>query len=85
MPPPGGRGSWASRPQAVAQAHRHVGYVAGDVALWPQLTGIEVLHLLGNLSGNVNEAYRDELLQRWISTRPGASGRCPKATGRRSR
>ncbi len=50
--------------EAVAQAHRHVGYVAGDVALWPQLTGLEVLHLLGNLSGNVNEAYRDELLQR---------------------
>ncbi len=50
--------------EAVAQAHRHVGYVAGDVALWPQLTGIEVLHLLGNLSGSVNDAYRDELLQR---------------------
>ena len=50
--------------EAVAQAHRHVGYVAGDVALWPQLTGIEVLHLLGNLSGNVNGAYRDELIQR---------------------
>jgi ABC-2 type transport system ATP-binding protein len=48
----------------VAQAHRHIGYVAGDVALWPQLTGIEVLHLLGNLSGGVNDAYRDELLQR---------------------
>ena len=48
----------------VALAHRHVGYVAGDVALWPQLTGIEVLHLLGNLSGRVDESYRDELLQR---------------------
>jgi ABC-2 type transport system ATP-binding protein len=48
----------------VAHAHRHLGYVAGDVALWPQLTGLEVLHLLGNLSGNVDEAYRDELLRR---------------------
>ena len=48
----------------VARAHRHLGYVAGDVALWPQLTGLEVLHLLGNLSGSVNEAYRDELVQR---------------------
>jgi ABC-2 type transport system ATP-binding protein len=48
----------------VARAHRHLGYVAGDVALWPQLTGLEVLHLLGNLSGGVDEAYRDELLQR---------------------
>jgi ABC-2 type transport system ATP-binding protein len=48
----------------VARAHRHLGYVAGDVALWPQLTGLEVLRLLANLSGGVNEAYRDELLRR---------------------
>jgi polyether ionophore transport system ATP-binding protein len=48
----------------VARAHRHVGYVAGDVTLWPQLTGLEVLHLLGRLSGGVDETYRDELLQR---------------------
>lgn len=48
----------------VLRAHRHLGYVAGDVALWPQLTGTEVLHLLGNLSGGVSEAYRDELVQR---------------------
>jgi ABC-2 type transport system ATP-binding protein len=48
----------------VARAHRHVGYVSGDVALWPQLTGTEVLHLLGNLSGGVNKPYRDELLDR---------------------
>jgi ABC-2 type transport system ATP-binding protein len=48
----------------VARAHRHVGYVSGDVSLWPQLTGIETLQLLGNLSGGVNETYRDELLER---------------------
>jgi ABC-2 type transport system ATP-binding protein len=48
----------------VAAAHRHVGYVSGDVALWPQLTGTEVLHLLGNLSGGVDPSYRDELLER---------------------
>ena len=48
----------------VAHAHRHVGYVAGDVALWPQLTGLEVLHLLGSLSGEVNVSFRDELLRR---------------------
>src|SRR5664279_1544305 len=48
----------------VARAHRHVGYVSGDVALWPQLTGIEVLSLRGNLSGGVNEAYRDDLIER---------------------
>ena len=48
----------------VASAHRHVGYVSGDVAMWPQLTGAEALHLLGNLSGGVVEPYRDELLER---------------------
>ncbi len=48
----------------VAEAHRHIGYVAGDVALWPQLTGVEVLHLLGQLAGGVNEAYKRQLLER---------------------
>jgi ABC-2 type transport system ATP-binding protein len=48
----------------VARAHRHVGYVSGDVALWPQLTVTETLHLLGSLSGGVVGSYRDELLQR---------------------
>ncbi len=48
-----------------ARAHRHVGHVPGDVALWPQLTGAEILRLLGNLSGGVDEAYRDELVDRF--------------------
>ncbi|HTZ42996.1 MAG TPA: ABC transporter ATP-binding protein [Jatrophihabitans sp.] len=49
----------------VERAHRHVGYVPGDVALWPQLTGSEALRLLGNLSGGVDEGYRDELCRRF--------------------
>ena len=48
----------------VERAHRHVGYVPGDVALWPQLTGTEVLDLLGNVSGGVDVAFRAELLER---------------------
>jgi ABC-2 type transport system ATP-binding protein len=48
----------------VEQAHRHVGYVAGDVAFWPQLTGTETLDLLGNLSRNVDAPFRDELVER---------------------
>ncbi len=63
--PTAGRAWVAGRPaEDVAGAHRHIGYVAGDVALWPQLTGVEVLHLLGSLTGGVDLAYRDELLQR---------------------
>jgi ABC-2 type transport system ATP-binding protein len=48
----------------VARAHHHVTYVPGDVALWPQLTGSETLELLGNVSGSVDQAYRDELVER---------------------
>jgi ABC-2 type transport system ATP-binding protein len=48
----------------VAKAHRHVTYVPGDVALWPQLTGTETLDLLGNISGNVDGPFRDELIER---------------------
>jgi ABC-2 type transport system ATP-binding protein len=63
--PTGGRAEIMGVPVSdTARAHRHVGYVSGDVALWPQLTGTEALRLLGNLSGGVNEAYRDELLER---------------------
>lgn len=48
----------------VEQAHRSVGYVPGDVSLWPQLTGAEALEFLGNLSGGVDRAFREELLER---------------------
>ncbi len=47
----------------VERSHRHVAYVAGDVALWPQLTGRETLDLLGNVSGTVDAAYRAELIE----------------------
>ena len=49
----------------VERAHRHVAYVPGDVALWPQLTGHEVLDLLGNVAGTVDLAFRAELLERF--------------------
>jgi ABC-2 type transport system ATP-binding protein len=48
----------------VARAHLHLAHVPGDVALWPQLTGLETLTLLGNLSGRVDVAFRDELAER---------------------
>ena len=48
----------------VERAHRHVGYIPGDVALWPQLTGTETLELFANLAGGVDPAYRAELLER---------------------
>ena len=48
----------------VERSHRHIGYVSGDVALWPQLTGAETLELLGRISGRVDGAFRDELVER---------------------
>jgi ABC-2 type transport system ATP-binding protein len=48
----------------VERAHRHVAYVPGDVAFWPQLTGTETLDLLGNVAGTVDTAFRTELLER---------------------
>lgn len=48
----------------VERAHRHVGYVPGDVALWPQLTGAETLELLGNIAGHTDRAFRAELTER---------------------
>ncbi|MET9888178.1 ABC transporter ATP-binding protein [Streptomyces sp. NPDC006430] len=48
----------------VERAHGHVSYVPGDVSLWPQLTGLEILTYLGNLAGTADIAFRDELVER---------------------
>ncbi len=45
-----------------AALHRRLAYVPGDVDLWPNLTGGEVIDLLGRLRGGVDRARRDELL-----------------------
>ena len=49
----------------VERAHRHLGYVPGDVSLWPQLTGTETLELLGSAAGGVDTAFRSELVERF--------------------
>ena len=50
--------------QAV-EAHRRLAYVPGEANLWPALTGAETLHLLGKVHGQVDEAYRDLLIERF--------------------
>ncbi|QCB96640.1 ABC transporter ATP-binding protein [Arthrobacter sp. PAMC25564] len=47
----------------VATLHRRLAYVPGDVALWPNLTGGEVIELLGRLQGGQDQARRDRLLE----------------------
>ncbi|MDQ2874032.1 MAG: ABC transporter ATP-binding protein [Actinomycetota bacterium] len=50
--------------RAVA-AHRRLSYVPGEASLWPALTGAETLHLLGQVQGHVDLAYRDQLVERF--------------------
>ncbi|HEX6419373.1 MAG TPA: ABC transporter ATP-binding protein [Acidimicrobiales bacterium] len=45
--------------------HRRLAYVPGDVSLWPNLTGGEVIDLLGRLRGGLDRRRRDELLVRF--------------------
>ncbi len=45
--------------------HRRIAYVPGEFAVWPHLTGSEMLDLLANLHGHVDPAYRDELIRRF--------------------
>src|SRR3954464_10950623 len=42
--------------------HRRLAYVPGDVTLWPNLTGGEVIDLLGRLRGGLNPRRRKDLL-----------------------
>jgi ABC-2 type transport system ATP-binding protein len=48
-----------------AELHRRLAYVPGEVNLWPNLTGGEVIDLLGRLRGSVDQRRRDEMLQRF--------------------
>src|SRR4051794_31970347 len=53
-------------PWAEATAlHRRLAYVPGDVTLWPNLTGGEVIDLLGRLRGGLDPQRRAELLERF--------------------
>jgi ABC-2 type transport system ATP-binding protein len=48
-----------------AAAHRHIAYVSGELALWPQLSGRQTLDFLGSLHGSLDVAYRDQLIERF--------------------
>jgi ABC-2 type transport system ATP-binding protein len=45
--------------------HRRLAYVPGEVNLWPNLTGGEVIDLLGDLRGGLDRARREALLERF--------------------
>src|SRR5690242_9066663 len=56
-----GRDPWRD----ATELHRQLAYVPGDVVLWPNLTGGEVIDLLGRLRGGVHRGRREELLERF--------------------
>jgi ABC-2 type transport system ATP-binding protein len=49
----------------IATLHRRLAYVPGDVTLWPNLSGGEVIDLLGRLRGGQDPQRKAELLERF--------------------
>lgn len=45
--------------------HKRIAYVPGDVNLWPNLTGGEVIDLLMSLRGVGNKSRRDEMIEKF--------------------
>ncbi len=45
--------------------HRRIAYVPGDVTLWPNLSGGEIIDLLGRLRGGMDGKRKDALLARF--------------------
>lgn len=75
-----GRDPWRD---AVA-LHRRIAYVPGDVTLWRNLSGGEVIDLHGRLRGGLDKARRAELTERF-ELDPTKKGRTySKETARRS-
>jgi ABC-2 type transport system ATP-binding protein len=50
---------------AATALHRRLAYVPGDVTLWPNFTGGEVIDLLGRLRGGLDPKRRAGLLERF--------------------
>jgi len=47
------------------ELHSRLAYVPGDVNLWPNLSGGECIDLLGDLRGGLDEAKRQDLLEKF--------------------
>ncbi|MFG2330076.1 ATP-binding cassette domain-containing protein [Streptomyces sp. NPDC048604] len=56
-----GRDPW----QDAVELHRRIAYVPGDVTLWRNLSGGEVIDLFGRLRGGLDTARRAELIERF--------------------
>src|SRR5580658_3111802 len=47
------------------ELHRRLAYVPGDVSLWPNFTGGQVIDLLGRLRGGLDAGRRASLIERF--------------------
>jgi len=56
-----GRDPWSD----AVEVHRRIAYVPGDVTLWRNLSGGEVIDLFGRLRGGLDRRRRDELVERF--------------------
>lgn len=56
-----GKDAW----NGAVDIHKRVAYVPGDVNVWPNLTGGQVIDVLGKLHGKFNEEKRQQLIERF--------------------
>ncbi|OIJ21473.1 ABC transporter ATP-binding protein [Anaerobacillus alkalidiazotrophicus] len=56
-----GKDAWKD----AVEIHKRISYVPGDVTLWPNLTGGEVIDLFTKLRGGNNKSRREELIQKF--------------------
>jgi len=56
-----GKDTWKD----AVEIHKRIAYVPGDVNLWPNLTGGEVIDLFTRLRRGENKSYREDLIQRF--------------------
>lgn len=75
-----GRDPWTD----AVELHRRIAYVPGDVTLWRNLSGGEVIDLYGRLRGGSTRRAGRTWSSGSNSTRPRRGAPTPRATGRRS-
>ena len=68
-----------------ARLHRRIAYVSGEVNLWPNLSGGEVIDLLRPARGDLDKKRRDQLLERFELDPRKRAAATPRATAKRSR
>lgn len=56
-----GQDPWAD----AVELHRRLAYVPGETSLWPNLSGGEIIDVLGSLRGGLDDARRAELVERF--------------------